>query len=404
MPARRFVFPNWPLFAQLVWVGGLLGVGVAGYLSPRTHTVFPIYAIAARDWVAGQPDLYVLQPQTIEFYRYGPAFAVATIPFAFLSPEWGNGLFILLNGAAFAVGLWVWVRHGLGWRPTPDQSAAVLLVVAVVIPLSLATAQANMVMTGLVLLGLTAAAHDRWWAAGFAMAAATLVKVFPLALALVLAVVYWRRFPVKFAVALVVLLAIPFLTQTPGYVADRYVEWVEHLRQSDEFNRIRLRNLSKLFELAGSPVPANVFRLMAMAAGGVVLLVGLVPDGRRERLTRLLAWFSVWALLYSPGTENATYAILAPSLAEAFVRHRWWLSRVVLGVVIVLAGPANTDLFGRFAKILGEQFGGPALGAVLFQGWLVGELIARWRAGPSPDTPTASPGAIDMAANGRPAH
>lgn len=385
MPARRFVFPNWPLFALLVWVLGVLGVSVAGYLRPRIHTVYPIYAIAARDWVDGKPDLYRLQVETVEFFRYSPTFAVATIPFAVLPAEWGNSLFILVNGAAFAVGLWVWVRHGLGWQPTPNQAAAVVLATAVVIPLSLATAQSNLVMTGLVLLGLTAAAHDRWWAAGFAMAAATLVKIYPLALGLVMGVVFWRRFLPRFAVALAVLVAIPFLTKAPDYVAGRYVEWAEHLRHSDEYNRARLRNLSKLFELAGAPVSAEAFRLMAAAAGGVVLLVGLVPDGRRTRLTRMLGWFSVWSLLYSPGTENATYAILAPSLAEAFVRHRRWWSRAVLGVVLVLAGPANTDLLFGWDKYLGARFGGPAVGAMLYQGWLVGELIARFRKGPRPD-------------------
>lgn len=384
-PARYFVFPNWPLFALLVWVVGLIGVGVAGYFRPRVHTVYPIYAVAARDWVAGRPDLYRHQAETTEVFRYSPTFAIATIPFALLPAEWGNATFTLLNGAAFAVGLWVWVRHGLGWRPTPNQTAAMVLAAAVVVPISLATAQANLVMTGLVLLGLTAAAHDRWWAAGAALAAATLVKVYPLALALVLAVVCWRRFPLPFAVALAGLLAVPFLTQTPDYVSGRYAEWWEHIRHSDTLNVERARNLAKLFELTGCPMPADVLRLIAAAAGGVVLLVALVPDGRRVRLTRLLGWFSVWSLLYSPGTENATYAILAPSLAEALVRHRWWPSRVVLGVTILVAGPANTDLFGRLANLFGERLGGPAIAAVLYQGWLVGELIARWRKGPTPD-------------------
>lgn len=382
---RRPAFPNWPLFALLVWVVGLIGVGVAGYFRPRLHTVFPIYAVAARDWVAGRPNLYRHQAETTEVFRYSPTFAIATVPFAVLPPEWGNATFILLNGAAFAVGLWVWVRHGLGWRPTPDQTAAIVLAAAAVVPISLATAQANMVMTGLVLLGLTAAAHDRWWAAGAALAAATLVKVYPLALALVLSVLFWRRFPLPFAVVLAALLAVPFLTQKPEYVVGRYAEWWEHMRHSDTLNVERARNLAKLFELAGCPLPADVFRLTAAAAGGLVLLAGMVPDGRRARLTRLLGWFSVWSLLYSPGTENATFAILAPSLAEAFVRHRWWPSRVVLGVTIVLAGPANTDLFGRLGNYLGEQFAAPAVGAVLYQGWLVGELIARWRKGPTPD-------------------
>lgn len=385
MAARLFKFPNWPLFAVVVWVLGVVGVAVAGFLRPTSHTVYPIYAIAARDFLAGKPDLYRLQTETIEFFRYSPTFAVATIPFAVLSPAWGNALFMLLNGAAFACCLWVWVRHGLAWRPTPDQEAAIVLAAAVVVPISLATAQANLVMTGLLLLGMTAAARDRWWASAFCMAAAGLVKLYPLALALVMVVVFRRRFPLRFGVALALLLAVPFLCQETSYVVDRYIEWGDHLKVSDEYNRARLRNLSKLFELAGSPIPANIFRMMAVAAGGAVLLAGLVHDDRRVQLTRMLGWFIAWSLLYSPGTENATYAILAPSAAEAFVRIRWWPSRVLLGVVIMLAGPVNTDLFGKLGKQMGEQFAAPAVGAVLFQLWLVCELVARLRHGPTPD-------------------
>ena len=378
-PARRFTFPNWPLAAVLVWAVALGGVAVSAYLRPASHSVFPIYANAARGWAAGQTALYDYQPDTAEVFRYSPTFALATLPFAVLPPAWGNALFTLLNGAAFAGGVWAWLRWGLPWTPTPNQLALMTVLAGVVGMLSLATAQANLVMTALVLVGLTAVARERWRLAGFAIAAAALVKVYPLALGLVLAVVYWRRFPLPFAAGLVALLAVPFLTRPPEYVAGRYAEWWEHVRTSDAINQDRARNLAKLCELAGRSLPPDVFKVLAVAGGGAVLVVALIPGERRARLVRVLGWYSVWALLYGPGTENATYATLAPSLVEAVVRHRHWAARTTLGVIIAVAGPANTQLTGKVGNVLGDQFGGPALAAVAYQVWLVGELVVGWR-------------------------
>src|ERR1043165_1990951 len=115
---------NWPLFAAVVWVVGLAGLGVEGYLKPTGRTVFDIYRGAGRQWWDGE-DLYGYhQAETRELYRYSPTFTVAEAPFVLLPPGAGNGLWKVVNGGAFALAAWVWCRRGLAL--SRNQAAAAL--------------------------------------------------------------------------------------------------------------------------------------------------------------------------------------------------------------------------------------------------------------------------------------
>ncbi len=142
---------------------------------------------------------------------------------------------------------------------------------------------------------------------------------------------------------------------------------------------------------------------LAFALGVIPMLIPSAPYKKWNALYLFLLFPLITLVLLTGGNFNfspATYAIMAPSVAEAFVRYRWWASRLVLGAVIVLTGPAITDLFGRLGNVIGDRYGGPALAGVLFQGWLVAELVAsRW--GRTPDaTPNAHTTSVAVASPG----
>ncbi|QJW97787.1 glycosyltransferase family 87 protein [Frigoriglobus tundricola] len=264
----------WPRTVATIWIIACLAIAVAAYLKPRGHTLFDIYVNGIRAWWAGE-DLYGRQPDTNEFYRYSPAFAVVTGPLALLPPGAGNAAWKLSNAAVFALGLFVWCRRGAPWAPSADRTATVFLLALLHANGNLYNGQANLMLTGLVLLGLTAAARDRWWwAAGF-LAAATLIKVFPLALALVFAVLFWRTFPARYLAALGAGLVAPLAAQRPDYAFGQLAEWGRHLASSTELNRDRLRSLDKLFEVLGAPIAPVAFAALAAGAGLAVLAVGV---------------------------------------------------------------------------------------------------------------------------------
>jgi hypothetical protein len=364
---------NWPACAIWVWVVACSVIAGLAYFYPRPHTVFPIYAIASREWWAGG-DMFLRQAQTHEIYRYSPVFAVLTSPFAVLPQGLGNASWKLVNAGVFLVGLWVWCRRGLPVQPSRNQIAMIFLLAAPVTAGSLYNGQANLIVTGFILLGLTAAAEDRWWRVAGYLAAATLIKGFPIALALVLCVLFWRTFPLRFLAALAVGLALPFATQQPEYAWEQTARWFSHLTESVELNRERLRSLDKLLEVSGVAVERQLFMLFAAAAGAVVLgaavWVRWRGADRRETLYVAGAWFLTWVLLFSPSSENATFAILAPIMAwtvvDAFARPTGWLRRAWLLACFPLFGPQNRHL-GPYLWL--------TIGTTMFQVVLIADLL-----------------------------
>lgn len=385
-PASRF----WPRYALAVWVAASVFVAVDAYRNPRGHTLYPVYAIGVQNWWRGA-DLYPRQEETHELFRYSPAFAVAAGPFALLPPGTGNAAWKLFNIGAFALGLYVWAKRGPAGPLSAKRTAALFLVAVPVVMGNVYNGQANLLLMGFVLLALAAVARDRWWGAATALAAATLIKVFPVALALVLCVLYWRTLPVRFGAALAIGLAFPLVAQNPEYAARQTGEWLHHLSASTELNRDRLKSLDKLFEVAGAGVSRAAFQALAAGAGAVVLGVGVLAVLRREPRPAVLfqvgAWFVTWVVLFSPSSEAATFSVLGPFLAwatvEAFRRPRAWVERAWLVVCVYLVGPSDGDT-GKLTQWMFETYPATTLGAIGFQLWLFLDLARRARAARRP--------------------
>src|SRR5262249_4237528 len=150
-------------------------------------------------------------------YRYSPLFAVALTPVAALPDSLGSALWKALNLALYAEGLGGWAGGGRPGLSARGRAWRFRLV----IPGRLAgmyNGQANLIMLGSVLLGLADAAGRRWNRAAGWIALATLIKGYPLALALLLSALYPRRFAPRFAAALSLGLMLPFAVQRPDYV------------------------------------------------------------------------------------------------------------------------------------------------------------------------------------------
>ncbi len=362
--------------AATVWTCLLAGFAVYGFYNPRTHTVYDIYARAGRAWLAGD-DLYT-DPGTA-YFRYSPLFAVGMAPLGLLPEGLGNALWRVFNGLVFAWGLAAFVRR---LAPREWDRRWVGAFFLLVLPLSLHSmynAQANLLMVGSVLLGLAGAVDGRWNRAAGWMAVATLVKGYPLAVALLLSAFHPRRFTPRFVVALAVGLLLPFLTQRPEVVLAQYGSWAAHLRDSTSIMRERLRTLEYLFLVVGRPVtPEHFLRWQALAGLGVLALCAFharLTNDPAQRLVMLLALFGVWAALFGPATEACTYVVLAPAAAwlciEVFRRPAPRLERALVVVSLICMGPLPTDFFGSTIRHLANLYGSQPLGALLFGGCLV---------------------------------
>src|SRR5204863_5778587 len=96
--------------------------------------------------------------------------------------------------------------------------------------------QSNPLVAGLLLAAVAGVAERRWNLAAVCVTAAVLFKGYPLAIGLLLAAVYPRRFAPRLAVALALGALLPFLLQRPEYVAAEYGSWLRLLGADDRMD------------------------------------------------------------------------------------------------------------------------------------------------------------------------
>jgi len=261
-----------------------------------------------------------------DYFRYSPLFAISMTTLAVLPDNLGGAWRRIPNGSLYAAGLAAWARSILPAGGSRTQRAALFLLVLPLSVHSMQNGQANVTMLGALLLGLAAASAEQWnWAAGW-LALATLSKGYPLALGLLLAALYPRRFLGRYTLALAVGLLLPFVTQRPAIVMEQYQSWWVHLRESTVIMRERLRTLEHLFAIYGHPVSPDTFQLAQLLAGlAILVLVWWHTRRTPERSEQIhVAWqlFACWVALFGPATESCTYIIVAPVIAGRHVTVR----------------------------------------------------------------------------------
>jgi hypothetical protein len=319
---------RWQRLARIVWlVIAIITCGRALLIAlPRHVGIYPLYAEAGQHWRAGQ-NLYPEEDGFVVF-RYSPLVAALLVPIGALPDALGCFVWRLLNLGLYVGGLAACICVGLPRSLSDRQQALLYLLLAPLSIYGLINCQANGLVLGLILCTAAAACVERWNTAALCMALACLLKVYPLAFGLLLAVSYPRAFAGRLALALVGGLALPFLLQDPSYVARQYAGWAQLLasdtgRQEWASLDLHYRDLRFLFEVWFAPLSAFAYR--ALQLGVAAALAGLCLAGRwagwsRARLTtHALGLSCCWMLVLGPCTEGCTYFLLAPSLVWALL-------------------------------------------------------------------------------------
>ncbi|HEX5273604.1 MAG TPA: glycosyltransferase family 87 protein [Gemmataceae bacterium] len=371
-----------------VWLALAVVVAVRTLISPVSHTVFPVFAASAAHWWADEP-LYCFYP-SLDLFRYPPPFAVALTPFGALGPRAGGILWSWVGMAVYAAGLWRFARRVLPVDWPRGRAAAFLALGAVVALPSLWNAQSNPLVVGLLLLGASAVARGRWWAAAILFAAATWLKLTPLLPAVLLGCLWPRRLAPRFAAALAVGALVPFLTRPPDVVLDHYVAWVSALAHNGGTRWPGFRDGWTAWEVTRAFVrgePGSRLLLSVDWAGYPWVQLGSAacalawclwqrarhPDPRRV-LQLALGMGTAWLMLFGPAVEHPTYAFLAPSLAwallewRAWPRGRWLIAASFVLIAVLGWDPVVHPLLDRLPLVLAAL----PVGTALFVAWLIG--------------------------------
>jgi hypothetical protein len=307
------------------------------------HTVYPVLAEGSRLWWTEQP-LHGYIKDLEDIYRYSPTFAILFTPLACL-PEWlGACLWNLLSIGLFVAAMRVAARELLPGRRTTDREGVFLGLTLLGAMAGVWSGQSNALLISLVIFAMAAIKRERWWTACFLLAVPVSIKLWPLAVVLLLAACWPKQLSWRFAIVAAAFALFPFLTKPPSVVIWQYREWYESLIGPQQHRWPGSRDAWTIWEQCGRifgwpPVSAAGYRALQLGTALAVLGWCLWQKRRLlsgaatinhvgELLTAVLSIWVSWQLLFGPGTEQITYGIIAPSTAWAVLmsfeqrRHR----------------------------------------------------------------------------------
>lgn len=328
MATQLTAFPQtirWPdRRAAALWVVAILIISVLVWLRPTKNTVYPVYSLAGHGWYHGE-NSYLQNISPFDGYYYSPAATLVFAALAVLPERLEPVVWRLLGGVLFIVGFALASRT-LDWnwneRTVQQRHWAWVLLLPMAIG-NLHNGQANIHLAGVMLFAVFAAGQARWMICAALLALACLFKIYHIATALLLVVMFPWQLGWRLPLAVAVGLGLPFLTQSTPYVLSEYREWLHSLMGNDRFIETTgpgCRDLSLLLYRVGLPMNRSNFAVIQLAAAAAAALTCLNAKWRLrwsdDRLIRLGYFLGTsWIMLCGPATESATYVLLAPMVA-----------------------------------------------------------------------------------------
>ena len=343
--ARSRRIARWWLLAYLL---SALAVAVQRTLfTPENN--FLILRTSSIHLITGQ-DLYAAYPAIYQdFFKYSPTFAFLWAPFALLPPVPGYMLWAVACVSALYAGI---------TRALPPSQAVVALGLSwLAVFGDLQRSQSNALCAGLMILAWAGLERGNQWRPAIAIAAATFVKLFPIA-AVVTAVFHRKRlrFAAMFAAVALAGVALPLLVTPHATLAMQYKSWF----------RIESRDAMPLkrYGTGGADLYAGLmgqFRVWwgvrwpnwpAQLAGVLLLLAPLAARraswDRRQFRVLFLASMLVFCVLFNHQAESPSYsiAIIGASIWFAVSDRTWWRIALITACIVIV-NVASTDLMPR---------------------------------------------------------
>jgi hypothetical protein len=388
----------------LAWVIVVVAVGGRSALQPREHSLYYTWLTAGKDWSSGSPLLYQhVEGDGLDIFRYSPLVAGLLTPLQFLDERTGNVVWRLLNAGVLLGGLAYWLR---GRLPVGGRLRAALFLLVTPLALSsLNNAQPNPLVIGLLLFAVGLAGEERWTLAAVSVALACALKIYPIAVGLLLVVAYPRQMALRLTLALAAVVLLPYLLQHPRYVTEQYAQWLQRL-VGDDRKQIAIerayRDLWLLVRVWHLPISPRVYVAIQLAvAGGCAALCAacrLARLAKMQVLTLVLALGTCWMMLCGPATESPSFVQLAPSLAWAVLnapREKWpvavrWLPAVSFALFMagVLAGlrPMTAQIHALGVQPLATLLLFLSYAVVSLQMVLIRQPLAVWPTQAAPGT------------------
>jgi hypothetical protein len=366
----------WFQLALTLWIALGLAHAVKTLSDPHVHSVYPIFHEAGTAWREGRSIYYDLDGVKNEFF-YSPAFAVALAPLSLLPLPMAAVLWSWLNLGLMFGSLRSLYKETFGkhW-PAFVEGQFLLLCGATAIQGGWSSQSNSLVLAGVV-YGFTSLLRGHYWRAAFCLAVPVHVKVWPLVAGVLASIRYWRVLPGRLAVAICVLGLLPMLTSPAERGVASYRTWGEKLAHREETNQRYggYRDSWTLLEKTIAAPDHSAYKVMQLVSGAAIFAwcvrnaaAGWTPQ---RWIVATLAWWSIWQLLFGPGSERLTYGILAPAAAyavlESSTARRWqmgaWLAWLMTGIL------GTGEVEAALGKILPAAEITTPLGVMILAAW-----------------------------------
>jgi hypothetical protein len=404
------------MWVVIAWAVVLAGIGVRLLkLKAGQRSVFPVFQHAGRSWL-DHADLYPedQKPPGYPLFRYSPPVAAAFVPLALLPTKAGDLVWRAVNAAALLGGFALFLRTLSDRRLTRRQTAAAFALLLPAAVSGLGNGQCNALVIGLILVGYAAAGERQFTLSAVALAAATLLKLYPVAPALLLVALHPRRLGWRYGLALVAGFALSFILADPAYVVHQFDLWARYFLNEDRSGwPIENANLDLQFVVTWwiGPMTTPQFRVVEVAGG---LLFAALTTASARRLGSVdhaallaLGLGCVWMTTLGPATESPTYLLLAPPTALAVVRA-WtrrpadWVGRTLTGIAWAL--PVSFQ-FAQFYRPLFDSYrtmGPQPVAGLVLAAALIWDTWAGRSPSPAPVPPRRVPAGVGACAHPMP--
>ncbi len=305
-----------------LWCILAIVASVKAIAQPDHKTVFPCFADSARNWWADQ-TMYD-SPGRITGYRYGPTFAVMVTPFSVFPNSIGGVLWSVASVAILVLSIRSLTLHVLPGNWSDRWQAWLLILALVGSARGIWSAQSNSFVFGFAAFGVSAMARDQYWRASVWLAACVTIKMWPMALVMLLMSCFPKQLIGRFTLAMVGSALLPFLTRPPAMVIRHYNEWFTLL--TGPYRTLRQGGYRDLYTILESIFPTvndNAYLVLQLGLAGAACLWCLWRsrhESKPELLTSILTIWLTWQLLVGPGTERLTFQLAAPLLSWAVIR------------------------------------------------------------------------------------
>jgi alpha-1,2-mannosyltransferase len=373
----EFLIRHDRLIGCVLWltlIAAIIVIEAAGNLK----SVTPAYTSGARNWLNGE-DLY---DGTGGGFIYLPLSALLYTPMVFA----GEGptaeiIWRVATIGSFAAALFFCSRMIESQIQIPCFATMSGMGCILSFPAA-RNGQATLPMVALLVMAISTSVQEKYLRAGIASTLAILIKPLALPVIAVLAIIRPRLIPLVGLGCLAVVL-LPFLLAETLWVHRQNAGFIEVLQISREMQGSEAwATFFGLFNLLGSPVPRTT-RLIVQAIAAFAVVIGC-----RTALKRLapgIATLHIYTLtftlllLFSPRTENNTYACIVPSLVMVMACSACSTSNKWLPVAagwLGLCGLIGSYEIGRL--LLPETRGVwlAPLTTILLTPWFVSKLVA----------------------------